>query len=48
MNFDEQAVVWDNDPKKNERAKIVAGEIIGFIQPDQKLSAYFNDASSYA
>ena len=39
MNFDEQAVVWDNDPKKIERAKIVAGEIINFIQPDQKLSA---------
>ena len=39
MNFDEQAVVWDNDPKKIERAKIVASEIIRFIQLKQKLSA---------
>ena len=39
MNFDEQALVWDNDPKKIERAKIVAKEIISFIKPDSKLSA---------
>ena len=39
MNFDEQALVWDNDPKKIERAKIVAREIIDFIQPNQKLRA---------
>lgn len=39
MNFDEQAKVWDNDPKKIERAKTVAREIIGFIHPDQKLDA---------
>jgi ubiquinone/menaquinone biosynthesis C-methylase UbiE len=34
MNFDEHALTWDNDPKKVERAKAVAGEIIRFIQPD--------------
>lgn len=39
MNFDTQALVWDKDPKKIERAKIVAGEIISFIKPNQKLSA---------
>jgi ubiquinone/menaquinone biosynthesis C-methylase UbiE len=39
MNFDEQAVVWDDDLKKIERAKVVAKEIINFIQPDQKLTA---------
>ena len=39
MNFDEKAVSWDNDTKKIERAKIVAREIIDFIQPNQNLSA---------
>lgn len=39
MNFDEKAFVWDNDPKKIERAQVVAREIIGFIKPDKKLSA---------
>jgi len=39
MNFDEQAVVWDNDPKKIERAKVVAREIIDFIQPTKNLCA---------
>ena len=40
MNFDIQAQVWDKDPKKIERAKVVASEIINFIQPNQKLSAF--------
>jgi len=40
MNFDIQAQVWDKDPKKIERAKVVAREIINFIQPNQKLSAF--------
>ncbi|HZK93316.1 MAG TPA: methyltransferase [Prolixibacteraceae bacterium] len=40
MNFDEQAQVWDKDPKKIERVKVVAKEIINFIQPYQKLSAF--------
>jgi 2-polyprenyl-3-methyl-5-hydroxy-6-metoxy-1,4-benzoquinol methylase len=39
MNFDEHALTWDNDPKKVERAKAVAGEIIRFLQPDQQLTA---------
>jgi len=40
MNFDIQVQVWDKDPKKIERAKVVAREIINFIQPNQKLSAF--------
>ncbi len=32
-HFDEQAKEWDNDPKKTERAKIFAKEIINFINP---------------
>ena len=40
MNFDVKAQVWDKDPKKIERAKVVAREIINFIQPNQKLSAF--------
>ena len=32
-HFDEQAKEWDNDPKKTERAKIFAEEIINFINP---------------
>jgi ubiquinone/menaquinone biosynthesis C-methylase UbiE len=32
-------MVWDNDPEKIERAKIVASEIISFLQPDAKLRA---------
>jgi ubiquinone/menaquinone biosynthesis C-methylase UbiE len=39
MNFDEHALTWDDDPKKIERAKAVAGEIIRFIQPDKQLNA---------
>jgi ubiquinone/menaquinone biosynthesis C-methylase UbiE len=39
MNFDEHALTWDDDPKKIERARAVAGEIIRFIQPDQRLTA---------
>lgn len=39
MNFDEKALIWDNDPKKNERAKVVAREIIDFIQPTKNLCA---------
>ena len=33
MHFDIQAKDWDNDPKKTERAKIFAEEIINFIKP---------------
>jgi len=39
MNFDEEALVWDKDPKKIERAKIVAKEIVNHIKPNQKLNA---------
>ena len=31
MHFDEQAKDWDNDPKKTERAIIIAKEIMEFI-----------------
>ena len=32
-HFDKQAKEWDNDPKKTERAKIFAKEIINFTNP---------------
>ena len=39
MYFDKRAKNWDNDPKKTERAKIVATEINNFIKPNRKLNA---------
>jgi len=39
VNFNGQAVVWDNDPKKIERANIVDNEIKSFIQLNQRLGA---------
>jgi len=39
MNFDDEARKWDNDPKKTERAKVFAKEIIDFIKPDKTLDA---------
>ena len=39
MNFDNQALEWDNDPTKTERAKVVAKEIIDYIKPDNTLTA---------
>lgn len=39
MNFDEQALQWDSDPQKVERAAVFAKEINSFIQPDKKLDA---------
>ena len=39
MYFDQQALEWDNDPQKVERATVFANEINNFIQPNQKLSA---------
>jgi 2-polyprenyl-3-methyl-5-hydroxy-6-metoxy-1,4-benzoquinol methylase len=40
MSFDQQAQDWDKDPKKLERAQIIAREIKDFIQPNQKLEAF--------
>ena len=39
MNFDNQALEWDNDLTKTERAKVVAKEIIDYIKPDNTLTA---------
>ena len=39
MYFDNQALEWDNDPQKVERAEIVAKEIIDFIKPNNRLNA---------
>lgn len=39
MHFDKLAQDWDNDPKKAERALLIAKEIIDFIKPNQKLNA---------
>ena len=39
MHFDDEAKVWDNDPKKTERAIIFAKEIIDFINPDKTMNA---------
>jgi ubiquinone/menaquinone biosynthesis C-methylase UbiE len=40
MYFDEQALDWDNDPKKVERAIVFAKEIIDFIKPDKNQTAF--------
>lgn len=32
MSFDQLAKEWDNDPKKNERAKVFANEIKLFVK----------------
>lgn len=39
MYFDKQALEWDNDPQKTERAVVFAKEINDFIQPKKKLTA---------
>jgi len=39
MYFDKQALDWDNDPQKVERAEVFANEINNFIQPNKKLNA---------
>lgn len=40
MSFDLEAKDWDKDPKKVERAQIIAHNINQFIQPNQKLDAF--------
>ncbi|MFA5298749.1 MAG: methyltransferase domain-containing protein [Lutibacter sp.] len=40
MHFDEQAKNWDNDPKKIERAIIIANKIIDFIKPTKEMNAF--------
>lgn len=40
MSFDQEAQDWDKDPKKVERAKIIANEIKTFIRPNRKLDAF--------
>lgn len=37
--FDDKAANWDNDPKKVERARIFAGEIITYLSKKNELSA---------
>jgi ubiquinone/menaquinone biosynthesis C-methylase UbiE len=39
MRFDDEAIDWDNDPEKTERAIIFAKEINDFIKPDKTLDA---------
>ena len=39
MYFDNQALEWDNDPQKVDRARVFAKEINDFIQPNNKLNA---------
>ena len=39
MNFDDEARGWDNDPKKTERAKTFAKEIVDFLKPDKTMNA---------
>lgn len=39
MHFDEQAKDWDNDPKKTERAVIIAKEIMEFIPGNSRNKA---------
>ncbi|OGS73248.1 MAG: hypothetical protein A3F91_05485 [Flavobacteria bacterium RIFCSPLOWO2_12_FULL_35_11] len=39
-HFDQQAKEWDNDPKKTERAIIIANEMIDFIQPNKTMNAF--------
>jgi len=40
MYFDNEAEDWDKDPKRIERAEIVAKEIIDFVKPKQTLDAF--------
>jgi 2-polyprenyl-3-methyl-5-hydroxy-6-metoxy-1,4-benzoquinol methylase len=40
MYFDEQALNWDNDPIKVERAMLFAKEILDFVKPDKSLNAF--------
>jgi 2-polyprenyl-3-methyl-5-hydroxy-6-metoxy-1,4-benzoquinol methylase len=39
MNFDDEAKYWDNDPKRIERAVVIAKEINDFIKPDKTMNA---------
>lgn len=39
-HFDQQAKEWDNDPKKTERAIIIAKEMIDFIQLNKTMNAF--------
>lgn len=39
-HFDQQAKEWDNDPKKTERAMIIAKEMADFIQPNNTMNAF--------
>ncbi|MDO9137317.1 MAG: methyltransferase domain-containing protein [Lutibacter sp.] len=39
-HFDQQAKEWDNDPKKTERAIIIAKEMTDFIQPNNTMNAF--------
>ncbi len=39
-HFDQQAKEWDNDPKKTERAIIIAKEMTDFIQPNKTMNAF--------
>ncbi|OFX21158.1 MAG: hypothetical protein A2033_16490 [Bacteroidetes bacterium GWA2_31_9] len=39
MHFDKQARDWDNDPKKTERAVIIAKEIMEFIPTNNRMNA---------
>ncbi len=39
-HFNEKAKDWDNDPKKVERAYILASEIRDFIKPDKSMTAF--------
>lgn len=38
--FNEKAKEWDNDPKKVERAYILASEIKDFLKPDKSMTAF--------
>ncbi len=39
MHFDTEAIDWDNDPKKTERAIAFAEEITSYIKPNKNWSA---------
>lgn len=39
-HFDQQAKEWDNDPKKTERAIIIAKEMTDFIMPNKTMNAF--------
>jgi hypothetical protein len=39
-NFDELALTWDNDPRRAERAKVVAEEIIKAIPDLDKMQGF--------